>query len=374
MIEYKDQMKMSFSIGPFEDFINEVNMSMLKIVEATGNIMPAIELHFKADEPRLIAYINETHSLKIQLGVKEIRYDCEYRIYSKNIDRESEGNFNIVLYALMNNSNYLLTPIRRTLGNCTESGEDISGLEILLSVAKENFSRVETNIEKSQDSMLRIQHGISNKQFIDELWETIYCPDTFVLTGITANAKFKVVDLKALSSQNPKWKFSYKPSSDSDITPQKTFIRDNSGVNNYLFGYIRQRQFFNEDSGEFYVSTTGNSTLLSMAESFNRDDIWMLNTQAAVNDNMYNEYWEVRDTNLSNFALFSSVNDQFTFDPDWKDVEVLDLAYIEAPNPAARPEEAYSGLAIVCGVSRVYYNKKWTTYISLNREGFNQIL
>ena len=109
-----------------------------------------------------------------------------------------------------------------------------------------------------------------------------------------------------------------------------------------------------------------------MSEHFERDNIWMLNTQMARTDNMYNEYWEARDTNLSNFALFSSINNQFQFSPDWKDIEVLDLVYIESNDLNDNPEEAYSGLALVSGVSRIYANKKITTYISLNREGFNQ--
>lgn len=374
MIEYKGQMKMSFSLGPFTDFINEINMDMLKLVEGAGNVMPALEMHFKSDQVQIIPYINETNPLKVQLGVNEVRYDIEYRIYSKNIKKESEGNYDITLFALLNNSNYLLAPKRRTYGNASQSGAGISGLEVLISVASENFSVVETNIQKSEDFMLRIQHGISNKQFVDELWETIYCPNTFVLVGITSSGRFKVVDLRSLSTQNPKWKFTYKPSANSDITPQKDFVNDNSGVNNYLFGYIRQREFFDEDSGEYYVSTTGNSTLLTMSNHFNRDDIWMINTQEARNDNMYNEYWEVRDTNLSNFALFSSVNNQFSFDPDWKNIEVLDLAYIETYDPENKPSESVSGLALVCGVTRIYHNKKWTTYVSLNREGFNEIL
>ena len=374
MIEYKGQMKMSFSIGPFEDFISEPNMSILKIVEATGNIMPAMEINFKTPRARLLPYINETQPLRVQIGVKDIKYDVEFRIYGKKINMPSEGFYDVTIKALMNNSNYLLLPKRRTFGNATSDGKNISGLEVLKAVANENFGKVESNIENSQDYMLRIQPGISNKQFIDEIWQTLYTPDTFVLAGVTTTGKFKLVDVKALSKTEPKWRFTYKPASNKDITPQNVFIDDNSGVNNYLFGYIRQREFYDEDDGQSYVSTTGNTTYLTMAEHFQRDDIWLLNTQVARNDNMYNEYWEARDTNLSNFALFSSINTQFHFDPDWKDIEVLDLAYIEIHDPKANPEEAFSGLALVSGVSRIYHNKKITTYVSLNREGFNQIL
>lgn len=363
---------MSFSIGPFEDFIQEEDMSMLKLVEGAGNIMPLLEMHFKTSNMQLLGYLNETNVFKVQLGVKDIKYDLEFRIKGKHIDMESRGNYDVTIRALMNNNNYLITPMRRTFGNVTSDDKSISGLEVIMTVAHENFSAIETNISKSDDCMLRIQHGISNKQFIDEIWETLYTPDTFVLTGITSSGKFKIMDVKALSSTDPKWKFTYKSGEATAITPEKSFIEDNSGVNNYLFGYIRQREFWDEDSGENYVSTTGNTTYLSMSEHFERDNIWMLNTQMARTDNMYNEYWEARDTNLSNFALFSSINNQFQFSPDWKDIEVLDLVYIESNDLNDNPEEAYSGLALVSGVSRIYANKKITTYISLNREGFNQ--
>jgi len=372
MIDYKGQMKMSFSIGPFEDFIAEEQMSQLKMVEGTGNIMPAIEIKFKTKESGLLAYLNETNTLKVQLGVKEIKYDLEFKIKNKHIDMKSKGDYDITLRALMNNHSYSLVPQRRTFGNATSDGRDISGLEVILCVANENFSRIETNITKSDDYMLRIQPGISNKQFVDEVWETLYTPDTFVAMGITSSGKFKLADIKALSATNPKWKFTYKPSEAKDITPEQNMIDDNSGVNNYLFGYIRQREFYDEDNGESFVSTTGNTTYLSMSDHFGRDDVWMLNTQMARNDNMYNEYWEARDTNLSNLALFSSINNQFCFSPDWHDIEILDLVYIESIDLNENPEEAYSGLAIVSGVSRIYANKKITTYVSLNREGFNQ--
>ena len=374
MIEYKGQMKMSFSVGPYEDFINEANLVMCKTVEASGNVMPALEMVFKAGTSKIIPYLNETVPLKVQMGVNEIKFDTEYTIIHKHFEDSSRGWYTIQIVALMNNQGYLLTPQRRTWGNCTSDGQDVTGLEIIMTAAHENFSAIETNIEKSEDCMLRVQYGISNKQFIDEVWETLYTPDTFVLAGITTAGKFKLTDVKSLAATDPKWKFTYKPAGNRDIVPEKTFVRDNSGVNNFLYGYIRQREFFDEDSGDAYVSTTGNTTYLSMSENFSRSDIWMLNTQMARNENMYNEYWEARDTNLSNLALFSSVNTQFLFKPDWKDIEVLDLAYIEICGPDGTPEEAFSGLALVSGVSRIYANKQIRTYVSLNREGFNQIL
>lgn len=374
MIEYSGQFKMSFSIGPFEDFVYEENFMEMKIIEQAGNVMPAMELTFKTSQPRLLKYLNETNPLKVQMGVTEFRLDAEYRIKHKRIKRDSNGNYTVIAHALLNNSNYLLTPKRRTFGNALSDGTPVSGLEIINAVAQENFSTIESNIEKSEDYMIRIQPSISNKAFIDEVWSTLYTPDTFVLCGITMGGKFKLADMRALVSTDPKWHFTYKASNPKkEITFENESIDDQSGVNNYLFGYIRQQEFWSEDSGDHYVSTTGNETLMSMSENFNRDNIWLHNTQVATNDNMFNEYWECRATNLSNWALFSSVNLQLQFQPWWYDIEVLDLVMVSVVSPQSEPEEAFSGLAMISGISRIFKNKKITTVVSLNREGFNII-
>lgn len=374
MIEYANQFKMSFSIGEFQDFIREEDMLLLKLVEQAGNVMPAMELHFKTCQPRLFKYLNETNPLRFQMGVTEIKVDTEYKIYHKHIEYDSLGNYTVQIFALLNNGNYLLAPKRRTIGNCTSDGASLSGLEILRGVAAENFTLIESNADKSEDFMLRIQPAISNKAFIDEIWQTLYTPDTFVLCGITSGGKFKIMDMRKLVGDKPKWNFTYKPENPKrEIQIKDPKIDDNSGVNNYLFGYIRQQEFWNEDTADHYVSTTGNETLMSMSKNFNRDDIWLFNTQMAVNENMYNEYWECRNTNLSNWALFSSINLQIQFDPQWYDLEVLDLVMVSVKDPQEQPEEAFSGLAMVSTVARVFKDRKISTVVSLNREGFNII-
>lgn len=374
MIEYSNQFKMLFSIGPYEDFIAEENMVQLKILEQAGNVMPMMEMTFKCNQSKMLKYLNETNPLKVQLGVKEIKIDTEYRIYHKSIDYDSNGWYIITLYCLMNISNYLLAPRRRTFGNELSDGTPISGLEVMMTVASENFTGLETNIQKSEDLMLRIQPGISNKQFIDEIWSTLYVPDSFVLVGVTMAGQFRIMDMRTLVTTDPVWNFTYKVSKPQhDIEVKKRTIDDNSGINNYLFGYIRQQEFWNEDTLEHYVSTTGNSTLMSMSQNFSRDNIWMQNTQVATNDNMFNEYWECRANNLANWALFSSVNSQVWYEPGWYDVKVLDLVMCQLQDPNGQPEEAFSGLAMVSAVSRIFKNRQIKTVVSLNREGFNVI-
>lgn len=374
MIEYSNQFKMSFSIGPFEDFIQEENMIRLKMNEQAGNILPAMEMNFKISQPRFLKYINETNPLKVQIGVKDIKIDCQYRILHKVVKEESKGNYNLTLYCLLNNNEYLLTPKSRCFGNALSDGTPVSGFEVLKAVANENFANIDTNITASEDYMVRCQPCISNKQFVDELWQTLCMNDSFALIGITSSGKFKAMDMKSLAKSQPKWTFAYQGgNAKNGISYKEETIDDNSGINNYLFGYIRQQEFWSEDDGSHYVATSGNSTLLSMSPGFNRDNIWLRNTQMAINDNLYNEYWECRATNLSNWGLFSSVNIQLQFDPDWYDVEVLDLCQVFLKSPIGQTEEATSGLAIISGISRIFEKRKITTVVSLNKEGFNQI-
>lgn len=375
MIEYENQFKMIFSIGDYTDFLVEEDLFVLKLIEKAGNILPEFEVQFKITDSKLFKVLNETNDLKLSIGVKEIETDVPLKIYKKNIQTNSDNNYTVTAMGLLANPNFLFTPLSRTFGNSTSSGTPISGLEVMGSVAKENFSIVETNIESSQDFMLRIQPGISNKEFIDECWHTLYNPDTFILTGITSQGKYKIRDVRKLVGTEPKWNFTYQPKeAEKDIFPLgNSILNDDSGVNNYLFGYIRTREFFDEDTGDQYISQTGNSTLLSLTNNFNRDNIRMRLSQIARNENMYNEFWESQMTNLSNLALFSSVNIQVQFKPQWYPVEVLDLAMVSNKGPNDSPEEAFSGLYIVSGVARVFQERQIVTVVSLNREGFNQI-
>ena len=376
MIEYENQFKMLFSIGDFTDFLVEEDLFLLKLIEKTGNVLPEFQIQFKIRDSNLFKVLNETNELKMSMGVKKIEIDIPLKIYSKDVQTNSQGNYTVDALGTLSNSNYLFTPRNRTFGNATSSGQNISGLEILAMVAKENFTEVESNITSSQDYMLRIQPRQSNKRFIDELWHTLYTPDTFVNIGITSAGKFKIRDLRALIGTEPKWNFTYIPKKvGKDIEPKgNATLSDRSGVNNYLFGYIRSQEFWDEDSGSQYISRTGNSTMLSLASTFNRDNIQMTNPQTALNENMYPEYWEARMTNLSNLGLFSSIDYQLQFQPQWYPVEVLDLAMINSQSPNNNSEEAFSGLYLVSAVSRVFKNRKITTVVSLNREGFNQIL
>ena len=376
MIEYENQFKMLFSIGKYTDFLVEEDLFLLKLIEKTGNTLPEFHIQFKIRDSNIFKVLNETNELKMSCGVKEIEIDIPLKIYSKEVQTNSQGNYTVDALGTLSNSSYLFIPKRRTFGNAISSGKTISGLEVLAMVAKENFTKVESNIESSQDYMLRIQYKQSNKRFIDELWHTLYTPDTFINIGITSAGKFKIRDLRSLIGTEPKWNFTYIPKKvGRDIEPKgNATLSDRSGVNNYLFGYIRDQEFWDEDTGSKYISRTGNSTMLSLASTFNRDNIQMSNSQIAINENMYPEYWEAQMTNLSNLALFSSIDYQLQFQPEWYPVEVLDLAMINSQSPNDNPEEAFSGLYLVSAVSRVFKNRKITTVVSLNREGFNQIL
>ena len=376
MIEYENQFKMIFSIGEYNDFLREENLFLLKLNERVGCVLPEFEIQFKISNSNLFKVLNETNELKLSMGVKEIQIDVPLKIYKKHVETNSEGNYTITAQGLLSNSAFLFSPQSRTFGNATSNGQAISGLEIIGAIAKENFQTIDANIENSQDYMLRIQPGISNKQAIEEIWHTLYTPETFITMGITSQGKFKIRDIRQLVGTEPNWNFTFQPKNVSkDIEPKgNAILDDESGINNYLFGYIRQQEFWDEDSGDQYVSQTGNATLFSLASSFNRDNIVMQNPQVARNENMYTEYWEAYMTNLSNLALFSSVTYQLQFQPWWYPVEILDLAMLNVEDPKGVSEEAFSGLYTISAVSRVFKKRKITTVVGLNREGFNKIL
>lgn len=373
MIQYRNQFKMMFSIGNFNDFLTDDQIDYLKIVEIAHNTLPEFEFVFKIQNSQILKMLNETNLLRLQMGQKEFEIDVNLKVYKKVIVIKSDGNYEITASGLLFNKDFLFTPQRRCFGNCTSSGQMISGLEVIAGVARETFKAVESNIEASQDYMLRIQPNVSNKKFIDELWKTLYVPESMVLLGITTAGKYKIRDVKKLSSTNPKWYFSHTASAREIPFKGDCTLTDESGVNNYLFGYIRQQELCSDDTGDMYLSQTGNSTMLSLSDSFNRDAVTLALPQTAINENLYTEYWEARATNLSNLALFSSVQYQLQIQSDWYPIEILDLAQVTSRDPSAKSEEMFSGLYVICAVSRIFKNKHINTVVGLNREGLNKI-
>ena len=59
--------KISFSIGSFEDFIDNGSLELLKLNEYSGNKMPEFEMIFNVTNPQIINVLNETNILKISI-------------------------------------------------------------------------------------------------------------------------------------------------------------------------------------------------------------------------------------------------------------------------------------------------------------------
>ena len=194
---------MIFSIGDYNDFLTEDQLLFLKIVEIAHNTLPEFEVQFKITNSNILKMLNETNTLRLQMGQKDIEIDINLKVYKKHIEMKSDGNFTITARGLLFNKDFLFTPQRRCFGNTTSAGQMISGLEVIAGVARETFKSVESNVEASQDYMLRIQPNVSNKKFIDEVWKTLYTPETMILLGITTAGKYKIRDLKKLAPTKP---------------------------------------------------------------------------------------------------------------------------------------------------------------------------
>lgn len=368
--------KISFSIGSFEDFIDNGSLDLLKLNEYSGNKMPEFEMIFNVTNPQILNVLNETNILKISMGLTELKIDTEMIIYHKTIDIKNSQEYNVHAFGMLGNSDYLLIPRRRVFGNQTTDGIGVSGYNILAIVIKENFANADSNMEASSDQMVRVQCNESNKAFVDHLMATMYTPNTFTMCGITIFGKFKFREIRTLSQTEPSWNFTPGAKDEKDIEYKNDFmIDDQSGVMNYLYGYTTQRVFWDSDSGYKYMSQSGNTTMLAMCEGFNRGDVTKFLPQMATNANMYNGYWQATMDQMSYWALFSSVSLQLRFE-GWKNVEILDLVNViqQIDNKDKDPSnENISGLYLISSVSRVFERNSIVTYVTLNRESLNCI-
>ena len=67
-IKIDGQFEFQFSIGSHSDFVTNENISLFKIVEEVGNILPTFELAFYSGKEDLCNSVNEGTKIKVMFS------------------------------------------------------------------------------------------------------------------------------------------------------------------------------------------------------------------------------------------------------------------------------------------------------------------
>jgi len=369
LIGLKGQYLFSFSIAGKNDFIQEADLQLFKVVEDAGNILPSFEFVFTLEDTSILRYLNEGNPLEMAMGEDDIAMtNINFRILNKQISKISQHKYLIRLTGLYDDMSYY-TDCRI---NITDK---VSGIEAIIDTAENHFG-IDTNVTKSQDQQYWVQSNVSNKMFINQVWMHSWLVNSFPAIGITSDGIFVIRDvkklIKKLTTEDYAWKFISTDSTKPDeLTFDQYKVESNTGFINLWVGYEREKEVLNLDTGVEGVITPSLNTMLSLSTDLDR--MADIGTRASefgvVNENVHPKYWVAYQQNLSYLSIFGSTKIVLQFTGKYANIRVLDLVLLRDMDlELKQSEEYYSGAYLVTRVTRILENKNFITMIHLNRE------
>lgn len=380
MIGVHKQYRYQFTIGVLEDFINEGEIEMFRVIERAGNSLPEFELSFQYHKEDLLKYINEGNVLQVTYGPDNDRDElktAEFFITKVESKKATDSIYLLVLTGLLNRMGYLTDRKMRLYPNQ-------SGYEVLRSIFSPYSAQIDMNPTVSEDLQTWIQPNITDRAFVNEVWMHSYLSQSFTGLALLSNGHVRIRDLQAYSSQvkGRRWDWKLVSSMQDPATEigidSTTALNNSSGFINNVLGYGRQKRLHQLEAG-----TTGSVTENAFAPflavgAHNRSADLLaradLPEQLSL-DNVDAHYWEAFLQNLVNLGVFSSCAVSVMAHQQYRDVYPLDLVFLEEPsieNRVSGESSLYqAGLYIVTKVTRIIQSRRISMILELVRSTMN---
>lgn len=364
----------SFSVGTYTDFVRDADLHLFKLIEEAGNILPIAELEFTLRDASISKYLTEKATIMVSIGRdKDQMVTTSLVITKRDKSRASLQSQSVRLLLALDKTGYML--------NCSTSCIPGSSLSVISSVVKKYF-KVETNITATSDSMSWIQHNISDRNFVNNIWLHSLPKNDLMMVGITSQAKFRIRGLAKLLSRDPEWVFSSTTVKESDknkvirYKPNAISWSD-SALLNSLGGYSKSRIVHNLDDNSSSYQTPNNGSMMAISshQEQNSDVGRRVSSVSVHTDGIYDRYHQSYDANVKRLLQLQIQKVKLQVDDRYIPVQVLDsVLFIDDMdiNRAAATEDT-SGRYIVSKVARVIKNRKFYTIITLCRDGMNGV-
>jgi hypothetical protein len=369
MINLSGQYSLVFSVAGFDDFLTELDLQYLKVVEEAGNILPTFEIVFTLLDKNILKYLNEGNPFYISFGEDGSNLTTSsFRIMGKNLNKLGQGKYIVRLMGVYNAFPYYT--------DCKiQITDKVSGIKVIQDVASQHFSTVDSNIANSQDNQAWIQHNTPDRVFVNEVWMHSHIANSFPAIGITSQGIFVLRDVRKLSVGDYTWKF---VSAYDDITDPKEILIDPAysmesmtGLVNAWVGYGKEKNLWDVDKSVASVDKPALTPMLASSSALDR--LTIAGKRAAefnlINENVDSHYWTAYQNNLAYLTVFGCTGMLISFTKRFANVKVLDLVNLRDPDiDLAQSGELYSGSYLVSKVVRIVENKIPVTMVELNRE------
>ena len=374
-IGIENQYYFDFSMGGQEDFINEGNLTTFKVLEFTGNVLPKWEIMFNTADDNLLSRLHEGNDLEVSFGQKPTETTTTKLVVERRTKTMAgQGLYSIYMSGLYSNLGYMSNPKKFI-------SEKKSGVEVIKDIvmgAGFGVGANDFNIDVSEDSQRWIQHNISDRRFVTNLWMHSFLRESFLCVGITSDGQFVLKDLRRLFAEDPKWHFVIGDVvNDNDIIYDPDPVTDSSaGFINAWMGRGRERVIHDLEAGTQVNLFVEPEPLLATTQALGRKaGLERRHGEVGVfNENVHPQYWEAHLRNLTNLAVFSSECVVLSFQGAYRPIRILDnVSYAETEIQTDRTAEHHSGEYVVTGITRELTAGQFGTTVTMCREAPNSI-
>jgi hypothetical protein len=345
---------------------------MFKIIEESGNVLPSFELVFKVKDEKILSYLNEGTDFKVTYGRDtDSTTDSMLMVLNKSYSRQGKDSRVLRATGLYAAPNYIS-------GSGLKITTPLSSVEVMKQVVSKYFKPV-FNLEVSNDVQTWIQHNVSDKTFVNELWLRSYVEGSFLACGISSSGEFILKDIRQDLQNKHDWRFTSSPTLKNDILYDGDFgIEDSSGFLNNWMGYGRERMVYNLETGENELTTEEMLPILSLTKKLSRragiEERFA--SSATRNDNVHRYYWASYLNNLMKLVMMSAIKVKIGFGNKDVPIKILDKVMLNDDSVGAFGNEAsefHSGLYYVSKVVRTLQNRQVYTICEMCRESLGNI-
>jgi hypothetical protein len=371
LIEIKGQFVFRASIGGIVDFINLTDLVSFEVEESSGNTPATFKIDFFTDNDTIIKLMNEGNPLEVQFGEDSNNLEPT-SLYFTDFDITTNGD------RTRYSGNGFATEMDYFINTKSFISSKKSGVEVI----RERFFGVKRfNIDKSQDEQVWIQHGITDRQFINNLLAHSYIPNSFLLSAILSAPQLIVKDAaKEIKDKedNPDWIFSISDRGNNVVPYAGDFaLSVNSGLMNNLVGYGREKFIYNIEQGTSSALNVLPKPILSIVKNLaKKQKIEKKYTGTTIiNENIHSNYHKAYLNFLVNSVILNTITVEASFGDKFRRIKPLDVVLFKdrARSNKTTTNDFTTGLYFVSKVRRTIQNADLTISVTLNRESFNRV-
>lgn len=370
-VQIENQFKLKFSvtdmIGDFDDFISGDELSEFRLIENTGNILPAWELSFVTTNNKVISACQENHTISVSMGHDDYDYTTDLKISAYRIEPVSSSQLKISLTGLLDAYNYITAHAMYD--------QKASGVEVILAVAGEYFS-VNANTGSSQDMQVWNRGSRTGKQFVDELLMHSWAGSTsWFAAAINHKGEFIIKDMSQNISSGEVFTFDVTGLAGGPQFTTPPILVGKPGMLNMIGGYQREFWIYDRlEGGLGELSSIGDATsLMATGSVLNRANLSskIFSGHMSLNENVHEKYWDAMKQFYMYNASYSTNKMIVTFGENIA-INPLDMVLATVEDKDNQTSSNYqTGYWVTGDVIRSIKNRAFSTTVHLYREALN---